>query len=168
MDKPTPFDGNRKQTKQFLHEIDLMILVRKKDFPDKFAKITYALSYMKGGLAGIWGRNFTKAQNILNDWTEYTWKETLGKTSVHKKISTNFEEFNKQADARDKLARLNQGKESFNAYLQLFEQVVELTGVDLETKKTYFLRGLKWELARGIYQDPASSATWDKLVAKAK
>ena len=78
---------------------------------------------------------------------------------MHKKISTNFKEFNKQVDARDKLARLNQGKESFNAYLQLFEQVVELTGVDLETKKTYFLRGLKWELAWGIYQDPAAGDT---------
>ena len=62
---------------------------------------------------------------------------------MHKKISTDFEEFNKQADVRDKLAKLNQGKESFNAYLQLFEQVVELTRVDLETKKTHFLRGLK-------------------------
>ena len=85
-----------------------------------------------------------------------------------KKISTDFEEFNKQADARDKLARLNQGKESFNAYLQLFEQVAELAGVDLETKKMHFLRGLKWELARGIYQDPAASGTWDELFAKAK
>ena len=66
---------------------------------------------------------------------------------MHKKISTNFKEFNKQVDARDKLARLNQGKELFNAYLQLFEQVTELSGVDLETKKTHFLRGLKWELA---------------------
>ena len=85
-----------------------------------------------------------------------------------KKISMDFEEFNKQADARDKLARLNQGKESFNAYLQLFEQVAELAGVNLETKKTHFLRGLKWELAQGIYQDPAASGTWDELVAKAK
>ena len=63
----------------------------------------------------------------------------MGKTSVCKKISTDFKEFNKQADTRDKLARLNQGKELFNAYLQLFEQVTELTRVDLETKKTHFL-----------------------------
>ena len=70
---------------------------------------------------------------------------------MHKKITTDFKEFNKQADTRDKLARLNQGKELFNAYLQLFEQVAELARMDLETKKTHFLRGLKWELARGIY-----------------
>ena len=139
MAKPTPFNGNRKQTEQFLHKIDLMILARKSDFPDEFAKITYALSYMKGESAGIWGRNFTAAQNMANDWGLYAWKDTTGKTSVRKKISTDFEEFNKQADARDKLARLNQGKESFNAYLQLFEQVVELSEVDLETKKTHFL-----------------------------
>ena len=63
----------------------------------------------------------------------------MGKTSVCKKISTDFKEFNKQADTRDKLARLNQGKELFNAYLQLFEQVTELARVDLETKKTHFL-----------------------------
>ncbi|ETW75033.1 hypothetical protein HETIRDRAFT_120455 [Heterobasidion irregulare TC 32-1] len=93
--KPTPFDGNRKRTEQFLHEIDLMILARKYDFPGEFAKIAYALSYMKGGSA-------------------------------------------------------------------------ELSGVDLETKKTHFLRGLKWELARGIYQDPAKQDTWEELVAKAK
>ena len=66
------------------------------------------------------------------------------------------------------MARLNQGKESFNAYLQLFEQVMELAGVDLEMKKTHFLRGLKWELAREMYQDPSSSMIWDELVAKAK
>ena len=87
---------------------------------------------------------------------------------MRKKISMDFEEFNKQADTRDKLARLNQGKESFNAYLQLFKQVVELARVDLESKKTHFLQGLKWELARGVYQDLASSTTWDELVARAK
>ena len=145
-----------------------MFLARKNDYADEFAKIAYALSYMKGGSAGIWARNFTKARNTANDWDTYVWAETRGKTSVRKKISTDFEEFNKQADARDKLARLNQGKESFNAYLQLFEQVAELAGVDLETKKTHFLRGLKWELARGIHLDPAAGATWDELVAKAK
>ena len=116
-----------------------MILARKSDFPDEFAKIAYALSYMKGGSAGIQGRNFTAARNTADDWGLYTWKAAIGKTSMHKKISMDFEEFNKQADARDKLARLNQGKESFNTYLQLFEQVTKLTGVDLETKKTHFL-----------------------------
>ena len=75
----------------------------------------------------------------------------------HDKISTNFKKFNQQVDARDKLARLNQGKESFNAYLQLFKQVIELAKVDLETKKTHFLRGLNWELAKQIYIDPANS-----------
>ena len=131
MAKPTPFDGNRKRTEQFLHKIDLMFLARKSDYPDKFTKIAYALSFMKGGSVGIWARNFTKARTTANDWDAFMWKETTGKTSMHKKISTDFEEFNKTVDARDKLARLNQGKESFNAYLQLFEQVVELAGVDL-------------------------------------
>ena len=168
MAKPTLFNGNRKQTEQFLHEIDLMILARKKDFLDKFAKIAYTLSYIKGGSARIWSRNFTKAWNTNNDWRKYIWKAETGFTSVCNKISIDFEEFNKQVDARDKLARLNQGKESFNAYLQLFKQVTELARVDLETKKTHFLRGLKWELARGIYQDPASSTSWEELVAKAK
>ncbi|ETW83370.1 hypothetical protein HETIRDRAFT_316098 [Heterobasidion irregulare TC 32-1] len=168
MAKPTPFDGNRKRTEQFLHKIDLMILARKYDFPDEFTKIAYTLSYMKGGSAGIWSRNFTKARNTNNDWDLYAWKPITGMTSVRQKISTDFEEFDKTADARDKLARINQGKESFNTYLQLFEQIAELAGVDLETKKTHFLRGLKWELARGIYQDPAAQTTWDELVAKAK
>ena len=45
---------------------------------------------------------------------------------------------------------------------------MELTGVNLEIKKTHLLRRLKWELARGIYQDLSSSTTWDELVAKAK
>ena len=120
-----------------------MILARKKDFLDKFAKIAYALSYMKGGLDRIWSRNFTKAQNTNNNWGNYTWKAKTDFISIYDKISLDFEEFNKQANTRDKLARLNQGKESFNAYLQLFEQVAELTRVDLETKKTHFLRGLK-------------------------
>ena len=71
MAKPTPFDGNRKQTEQFLHEINLMILARKTNFPDEFAKIAYALSYMKGGSAGIWGRNFTAARNTADDWGLY-------------------------------------------------------------------------------------------------
>ena len=124
---------------QFLHKINLMILARKNNFPDEFAKIAYALSYMKGGSAGIWSRSFTKAQNTADDWGLYAWKDAIGKTSVCKKISTDFEEFNKTVDARDKLARLNQGKELFNAYLQLFEQVAELSKVDLETKKTHFL-----------------------------
>ena len=120
-----------------------MFLARKGNYPDEFTKIAYVLSYMKGGSAGIWSKNFTKARNTADNWEEYTWKPTARKTSMRKKISTDFEEFNKQADARDKLARLN-------------------------PKKMHFLRGLKWELARGIYQDPAASDTWDKLVAKAK
>ena len=117
MAKSTLFGENRKQTKQFLHEINLIILARKKDFPDGFTKIAYTLSYMKGGLAGIWSRNFTKAQNTDNNWRKYAWKAETSFTSVCNGISSDFKEFNKQADARDKLARLNQGKESFNAYL---------------------------------------------------
>ena len=94
-----------------------MFLARKSDYPDEFTKIAYTLSFMKGGSVGIWARNFMKARTTANDWDAYTWKETTGKTSVRKKISTDFEEFNKTVDTRDKLARLNQGKESFNAYL---------------------------------------------------
>ena len=124
-----------------------MFLARKGNYLDEFTKIAYVLSYMKGGSAGIWSKNFTKARNTADNWEEYIWKPTARKTTMRKKISTDFEEFNKQADARDKLARLNQGKESFNTYLQLFEQVTELARVNLETKKTHFLRGLKWELA---------------------
>ncbi|ETW79927.1 hypothetical protein HETIRDRAFT_49425, partial [Heterobasidion irregulare TC 32-1] len=143
----------------FLHKIDIMILTRKHNFPDEFTKITYALSYMKRGSARIWSRNFTKARNLNDDWDRYTWKPTQDMTSVYQKISADFEEFDKIVDARDKLARINQGKESFNAYLQLFKQIAKLAGVDLETKKTHFLKGLKWELARGIYQDPAVQTT---------
>ncbi|ETW75483.1 hypothetical protein HETIRDRAFT_56271 [Heterobasidion irregulare TC 32-1] len=143
MAKPTPFDGNRKQTEQFLHKINLMILTRKYDLPDTFTKIAYVLSYMKGGSAEIWSRNFTKARNSNEDWELYTWKPTQDMILVHQKISMDFEEFNKTADARDKLARINQGTESFKAYVQLFEQIAKLAGVDLETKKMHFLRGLK-------------------------
>ena len=45
---------------------------------------------------------------------------------------------------------------------------MELARVDLETKKTHFLRGLNWKLAEQIYIDPASSKIWDELVTKAK
>ena len=61
MAKPMPFNGNRKRTEQFLHKIDLMFLTMKSNYPDEFVKIAYTLSYMKGGSAGIWSRNFTKA-----------------------------------------------------------------------------------------------------------
>ena len=44
-----------------------MILARKKIFLDEFAKIAYALSYIKGGLARIWSQNFTKSQNTDNN-----------------------------------------------------------------------------------------------------
>ena len=69
--KPTPFDRSRKWTEQFLHKINLIILAYKKDFPDKFTKIAYTLSYMKGRLAGIWSKNFTKARNTDNNWDKY-------------------------------------------------------------------------------------------------
>lgn len=107
MAKSTPFDGNRKQMKQFLHKINLMILVKKKDFIDEYTKIAYALSYMKKGSTGICLRNFAQARNATNDWAKYTWKETVSFTFVCKKIAANFEEFNKTENARDKLVRLN-------------------------------------------------------------
>ena len=53
MAKPTSFNKNRKQTEQFLYKINLIILARKKDFLDEFAKIAYALLYMKEGSARI-------------------------------------------------------------------------------------------------------------------
>ena len=71
MAKPTPFDRSQKRIEQFLHKINLMILARKNNFPDEFAKIAYALSYMKGGSARIWERNFTKARNTADDWGDY-------------------------------------------------------------------------------------------------
>ena len=79
-----------------------MILTRKKDFLDEFAKITYTLSYIKGAttLAGVWSNFFTKARNTNNDWRKYTWKVETRFTSIHDKISLDFKEFNKQADTR--------------------------------------------------------------------
>ena len=44
-----------------------MILTKKKDYMDGFAKIAYTLSYMKGEPARIWLRNSTRARNIAND-----------------------------------------------------------------------------------------------------
>jgi hypothetical protein len=63
---PTPFDGDRTKTKRFLHECNLYISGKPRDFEtgtppaaDDELKIAFVLSYMKDKTAATWAERYT-------------------------------------------------------------------------------------------------------------
>lgn len=159
---PTPFDGNRKQTKLFLAQCELVFSAQ----PDAFkgndaAKVAYVLSYMKQGLAASWGLRYM--EEMATSQKKDTYDEFVAKVKDH------FKEYDKGRTARNVIDRLRQGKNSIDAYNAVFNELSKDTGYGDADHMERYKKGLNWAIHQKILEleeQPKTLATLQEKAAK--
>ena len=119
---PTPFDGTRSKTLDFIHECDLVIESNDTD-KNKTTAMNFMLSYMKKGAALSWAKRYREAANNANQVNTYA--------ELKKKVLEAFKEADPARNARTRLQNLVQGtKHSVDAYISMFNEYTDLTTYD--------------------------------------
>jgi hypothetical protein len=137
---PGEYDGNRVKGCAFYNSCMLYMRLCAAEFPDDQAKINWVLSYMKGGRAAIWA-----------DWiVRYDSNNTMPRFATWELFASAFRSSffpeNEATDARMRLesSQYFQGKRSVDAYVDEFEDLIELSGyTDKLNTVVKFRRGLQ-------------------------
>src|SRR4029077_8556203 len=111
---PTPFAGASEDLDRFKAECGIYFHVRAAEFPNTLSQILFVLSYMKGGTAGAWATQRTIALLTAGS-------PALTMDEFNTELDTMFQDPNREATARQKLATLRQGNDSVDKIIQEFE-----------------------------------------------
>jgi hypothetical protein len=161
---PDVFDGTLSRSGTFLSQLSLYFQARRFDFQDDQDKITFALSYMRGGTAGPWADQVIRQQDSSNvaqvfpDWNGF--KEEFEKA---------FGDPNPAGTARYKMDQLKQGSHTADEYVASFRELVPKTGYNDEAHVEIFQRGLNPILVDRIYalpEMPQSLKGWMEWATK--
>ena len=68
--KPTDFDGSESKFDSFIHQLELLFWGSPSHFGDDNNRITSTLSYMRGGRAEPWARNYMERYRNAQAYTE--------------------------------------------------------------------------------------------------
>lgn len=120
---PSDFDGDRTKGRAFYNSCILYIKLRASEFPNDDAKINWVVSYMKTGRAATWADRLIRYEQ-KNGYSRFrSWSEFASAFRL-----TFFPE-NEEVDARMKLESTAyfQGKRSVDAYVDEFEDLVEMS-----------------------------------------
>ena len=105
INKPTPFNGNRKLIQSFMQECQVYLHINKHIYTTDDAKVAFVLSYMNKKEALTWKENYLwKITDSEGDLKFPTIKDFL------KEISNDFKPANKKKDAAHQITMLRQGK----------------------------------------------------------
>jgi hypothetical protein len=136
---PSEYDGDRRKGRAFYNSCMIYTKLCPTDFPDDQARINWVLSYMKGGRASVW------ADRIIR----YDSNNTTPRFPNWDLFAAAFREAffpeNEATDARMKLESTSyfQGRRSVDAYVDEFEDLIELSGyTDKLNTVVKFRRGL--------------------------
>jgi hypothetical protein len=155
---PTPFNGDRQKTTQFIHECNLYINGKPKEFlkedgktEDDIMKIMFVLSYMKEGTAAHWAKRYSARDKYDSTKTQekgtYQWptfKEFMTE------FASIFRQKNEGETARSKLDRLIQGKSSIDAYNAYFNDLAVDSNHNNTTLVHLYVKGLDKDIERQI------------------
>jgi hypothetical protein len=104
--KPEAFTGNRRKVDDFIHACDLFFEGSSpKDFPTDKQKIIFILSYMSGGEALRWRKNYMETE-IKGANGAYVWPT---KADFLETFKTAFLNEDKKEESIRKLDNINQG-----------------------------------------------------------
>jgi hypothetical protein len=136
---PENYTGDRSQWKQFKAQCQLYIDTRYSEFPNDRAKISFMLSYMKGGMAGPWALNFLMSH--ANPHVPYPlYQEFI------RDLELAFGDPNPGVTARTKLANLKMGSGSCDKYITKFDILAAEAGLNDTGLSDHFQRGLDPDL----------------------
>jgi hypothetical protein len=153
---PDPFNGSLAKSEEFLNSL-LLYFMGKQGMTDE-QKITFALSYMKGGTAAQWSRRKLKqyANGEDPDWD--TFLQDFRQT---------FSDPDPKGTARHKLSKLKQGTNSADEYVSSFKELMDETGYNEDALVEMFERGLTKSLVDRIYTLPEFPETLDDWMSQA-
>jgi len=136
---PDTFSGTLSKSEEFLNSLYLYFHANKGMADEQ--KITFALSYMKGGTAGKWSSR--KMKQLQKE--DQTWKQFLAD------FKSTFSDPDPAGTARHKLDLLKQGTNSADEYVASFKELMDDTGYNDAALIEKFERGLSKALVDKIY-----------------
>jgi hypothetical protein len=149
---PDIFTGDLAKSEEFINSLHLYFYGNP-GIPDD-AKITFALSYMKGGTAGQWSKRILKEYSQARK--DPSWDSFLDD------FRRSFSDPDPQGTARHKLKLLKQGNHTCDEYVASFKEVKDETGFNEEALKVEFERGLSKSLVDRIYNLPEFPETLEE------
>lgn len=154
---PDTFNGNLAKSEEFINSLYLYFY-GKQGMTDE-QKITFALSYMKGGTAGQWSRR--KIKQYSKSGGTLCWDTFLAD------FRQSFSDPDPKGTARHKLRILKQGTGSADEYVASFRELMDDTGYNDDALVEMFEKGLSRLLVDRIYTLPDLPETLDEWISQA-
>jgi hypothetical protein len=153
---PDPFDGTLSNTETFLSQLILYFAGKKHELPGDLDKITFALSYMKGGTAGPWAKKKVKEFAAVSPKTvDQTWDQ------FRDEFLSVFGDPDPAGTAREKMEHLKRGNQTADEYIAKFRELKDDTGYNDAVLVDRFEKGLNSALVDKIYALPEMPQTLD-------
>lgn len=138
IDTPEIFTGDRNKSTQFLRQNFLYMFAKEEEFSDDKKKVAFALSYMKGGVAGSWSSEYINqiVTATPSQLATFTW------TKFQTDFLASFKELDQAGNARAKMTALFQGRWTADEYVTKFQELTPLTKYDDVAHIEFFRKGL--------------------------
>lgn len=143
---PTPFDGTRENLISFINECALYCTLNSGIYDTDAKKVIFMLSYMKGGTAQAWKESFiTEAiKKVPEDYGTIT--EFLTK------LRAAFELANSEGEARARIRKLRQGRDTVDEYISQFRVLAGRAKItDDKNLIEYFMEGINQGILTKIF-----------------
>jgi len=128
INKPTPFNGDRKKVIQFIQDCKVYLAINRHIYTTDEAKVAFVISYMNEGEAQLWKTIYIA--NMMDD--EGNLKFPTFKTLMTD-IHDGFMPTSQTQDAIHQLALLKQGKKTAEEIITEFRLLVGQAGFKAET-----------------------------------
>lgn len=132
INKPTPFDGDRRKVETFVQECRVYLQVNKRIYSTDEAKIAFFLSFMNDKEALTWKQTFLRSiTNADGEMKFPTIKEFVGY------LNNYFRPTNQTQNAAHQLALLRQGNKTAEEIITQFRLLISLAGYSSETQSDH-------------------------------
>ena len=150
---PTPYSGASEDLDRFKAECGIYFHVHAAEFPSALSQILFVLSYMKGGTAGAWVTQRTLALLTAGS-------PALTMDEFNTELDAMFQDPNREAAARQKLATIRQGNDSVDKVIQQFEILGPASRLGDVGLVDRFEQAINARLRESIYRLRPMPTTW--------
>ena len=128
LDKPSPFDGDRKKTETFIQECKIYLQINKRIYSTDETQVAFILSLMKEKEALRWKQTYIKT--LLNTDGDLIFPKVKDFVGL---IIDYFQPINQVVDAAHQLMMLRQGKKTAEEVITEFRLLTSQAGYTCET-----------------------------------